>query len=62
MEERKKKEQIEINLANSKNEEEKNKWLEEKRIYEEKVKAWEEKCKKYRTLRDEITEIRFTTL
>ena len=61
MEERKKKEQIEINLANSKNEEEKNKWLEEKRIYEEKVKAWEAKCRQYRILRDEITEIRFTT-
>ena len=62
MEERKKKEEIEINLANSKNEEEKKKWLNEKRIYEEKVKIWEEKCKKYRILRDEITEIRFTTL
>ena len=62
MEERKKKETIEVNLTNAKNEEEKNKWLEEKRIYESKVKAWEEECRRYRALRDEITEIRFTTL
>ena len=62
MKERKKKEEIEINIANAKNEEEKKKWLEEKAIYESKVKIWNEKCRKYRGLRDEITEIRFTTL
>ena len=62
MEERKKQEIIEINLTNAKNEEEKKKWLEEKKIYDAKVKAWEERCRKYRLLRDEITDIRFTTL
>ena len=62
MEERKKKENIEINLTNSKNEEEKQKWLEEKRRYELNLKEWEENCRRYRALRDEITEIRFTTL
>lgn len=58
MEKRKKKELIEINLVNAKNEEDKKKWEEEKRIYEENVKSWEEKCKKYRILRDDITNVR----
>jgi len=62
MEERKKQEIIEINLTNAKNEEEKKKWLEEKKIYDAKVKVWEERCRKYRLIRDEITDIRFTTL
>ena len=62
MEERKNQENIEINLTNAKNEEEKQKWLEEKRSLELNKKAWEENCRKYRALRDEITEIRFTTL
>ena len=62
MEERKNQENIEINLTNAKNEEEKQKWLEEKRRLELNKKAWEENCRKYRALRDEITEIRFTTL
>ena len=60
MEERKMEETININITNAKNEEEWKKWLEEKRIYELKVKAWEEDRRKYRALRNEITELIFT--
>ena len=60
LKEKKIQEDIEINLANSKNEEEKKKWEEEKRKYEEKKRNWELLCKKYRTLRDEITSLRLT--
>ena len=60
LKEKKIQEDIEINLANSKNEEEKKKWEEEKRKYEEKKRNWELLCKKYRTLRDEITGLRLT--
>ena len=58
LEEKKEEEQLEINRVNAKNEEERKKWEEEKRILEEKKKKWEELCKKYRSLRDEITSLR----
>ena len=53
-------EEIEINLANSKNEEERKQWEEEKRKHEEEKRKWEILCKKYRNLRDEITGLRLT--
>ena len=58
LEEKKKEEQIKINIINSINEKERQKWEKEKRILEEKKKRWEELCKKYRCLRDEITSLR----
>ena len=57
---KKKDEEIEINLANSKNEEERKQWEEEKRKHEEEKRKWEILCKKYRNLRDEITGLRLT--
>ena len=57
---KKKDEEIEINLANSKNEEERKQWEEEKRRHEEEKRKWEILCKKYRNLRDEITGLRLT--
>ena len=62
MEERKKKEAIEVKLINEKNEEEKKKWLEEKKIYESNIQKWKEMCIRYKELRDEIYEIRLTSL
>ena len=62
MERRIKEENIKIQMINAKNDEERKKWLKEKEIYDSTIKAWEEVCKRYRKLRDEITEIRITTL
>ena len=60
LEQKKEEEEIEINLINASNEEEKRKWEEEKRKLEEDKRKWEQLCKKYRILRDEITGLRLS--
>lgn len=57
---KKKEEEVAINLANAKNEEERQKWEAEKERLEQEKKNWEQMCKKYRVLRDEITNLRLT--
>lgn len=58
---KKEEEELEKKRAEVKNEEERKLWEEEKRLHEEKKVKWELLCKKYRSLRDEITGLRLTS-
>ena len=60
LEQKRQEEEIAINLANAKNEEEREKWEKEKNQLEFNKRKWEQLCKKYRILRDEITGLRLT--